>query len=410
MATNDTFFFKFSLKSDPELIVINSYLPGVMDYFIQDSVFNYFPYAELHMKDDIGFIVEDKFFTENINMNIKLLDLDEKNNLNHNFYWSEFQMNNPVSPELITGVADIYLKSDFKKQDSVKSKAFFGNINTIVTQIMSRYSYPGLIPKMNISPTANVDVWYQTRQYDFQFIKTLSRYAYSPTNQHSPFLTFINSKGEFYFQDIKSLFTQSPVQNLYYGINEDQGILPENKSFREDVIQSYSIQFLGSPSNMENYNGTYYKLNPDGSYSSSEITLKDKFSPNRISQNKMSIRKQYLESTRAIKYYGIIDNQSQEQSYRGWVNNNFIDSVTFPYRMKISTLFNPKICAGKIITTEFKSGYVEKDYKATEYNGSWLVLDSTHSINKSGQAVSYFTLGKNSLDINKKHKYYGDFI
>lgn len=409
--SDKNFPFKISIKSTPDLINIETFLPGVIyKFFIKDSVFDYFPYAHLSILDNAGLFTEERFFTEGLDMTVKLSDLKEKEVIEHKLYLSEYQMNNPINPNYITGVTDYYLKSDFKKQDEVVNKAHYGNINSIVRRIMASYSYPGSVPVMKISETANQDIWYQVNEYDYQFITKLAKYSYSPSNQDSPFLTFINSKGEFIFQDIKTLLNQNPVAELYYGVHEEKGITPEYRHLRNDVVQSFTFQALGSPINMENYKIEFYKNGSDGKSSKKEVLLDDKISSNKIGQNKLTIRKQYLSNVRSQKYYGITDNQSQDQAFKGWMNSNYIDTLSFSYRMRVTTLFNPKIYAGKVVSLNFKSPFVNKDYKASEYNGMWFVIESIHSIDDNGVAITALILGKNSLDVSKKHKFYADFI
>jgi len=410
-SASKNFPFRFSLKSEPYMIDIQSFLPGVIErFFIKDSIFDYFPYAELYIIDEGALFTEQRFFTDLLNLDVKFTDTKEKEKINHNFYWSEYQLNDTISPQFVTGFVQMYMLSDFKKQDKVKNKSYYGNISTVVRQIMSAYEYPSNFPDLNISTTANDDVWYQSHEYDYQFIKKLSKYAFSVSSPNSPFFTFINAKGQFNFVDVRTLFNQRVVQNLYYGINEEQGITALNKDRREDVIQSYSFQTLGPATSLDTYNSTYYKLNQSGKYEEDKIKLDTKLNGNRISQNKQTIRKEYLDNVRSIKHFGLVDNQAQEQTYKGWLNNNYIDSVTFPYRLRVDTLFNPKICAGKLVNVEFKSRFETKDYKATEYNGQWLVLECIHSLDKNGNASTNLTLGKSSINVSKKHQFYEDFI
>jgi hypothetical protein len=127
--------------------------------------------------------------------------------------------------------------------------------------------------------------------------------------------------------------------------------------------------------------------------------------------NKLSIRKQYVNDQKSFNYYGIVDNVSQENHYKGWINNIFVNSISFPYRMSISVMFNASLCSGKVIDLYFNSLNDDKNNKAYEYSGSWLILECTHKlITESSTMTTVLLLGKSSVRISTSHEFYNDFI
>lgn len=401
--------YKLNIKTNPGMWEFKSFVPGVISKFVMaDSIFAYFPYLELGIKDEASIFTELNLFTEFLDIEVKFSDPTEKQKINHNFYWSEYQLTDCTSQEILTGIVVYPMKSNFLKQDEVKSKSYRGDISSVVAQIMTKYKFPNFIPDMTISTTSNYDIWYQANEYDYKFIQKLAKYSLSPTFPNSPFFAFINMKGEFHFRTVADLLSQKPEVTLIYGIQDD--VTQYNKDIRNDVVNEPTIQFLGSPINMESYRSEFYRLKQDGTYVKENLKLSSKLTGNRIGQNKMSIRKDDLDHLRSNRSFGIVDDFYQQSLYKGWLNNFYTNSVSFPYRMKCQLNFNAKLCSGKTVEIKFRSINAQKDNKAIEYSGTWLILECSHGIDDNGEAVTVLDLGKSSINIHKKHTFYPDFI
>lgn len=409
MSYLEQFNFDFELKSNPDYLNIQGFLPGITNKFIvTDSIFNHFPYMELVLNDDVSLFTENYFFTEFLDFTLKFVSKNEKDKIIHDFYWSEHQMNYPMSNQLITGVTLIPGMSCFRKQDFAKSNSYKNDISTIVKEIMNKYSFPNNTKKLNVSSTSNFDFHYQVNEYDFQFIQRLCDQAYSPVNVNSPFYTFINLRGEFFFQSVQDMIDKKPKTTLFYGYDNNETSEVEKKH-NPNMINGYTYQFLGVPNNLDDYKKTIYKTDSSGSYVSKEITLKDK--KQKLGFNKLSIRSQDTSKVREVLNFGIVDDPQQESMFKGWVNRQFINSVSFPYRMKVDLKsLNLSLTSGDCIETNFYSASSNRNNQFTELSGKWIVLESGHGFDGNGQAGTALTLGKPSLDIFKKHKFYKDFI
>lgn len=406
MPFESSFNFTSIIKTDPELFTFESFIPGIINnILIRDSIFDYFPYLELSINDDSTLFTETYFFTESLNLSIELQD-PEENFITHNFYLSTEQFKESLSELYISGKINMYLFSDFYKQDSVKSKSYNMNVSDIVRKIMLTYSYPNLVPDINLSPTSNFDTWYQVQQFDYEFINKIAKYSLNINNKNSPYYTFIDMNGSFNFKTVIDLLDQEPVAHYFYGnITEES----TTKNFKR--ILYYEFTMLGVTDNYKNYNSKIYNVTKSGTYNKKEIKLDEKIKDNKIALNKLSIRKQYLDHTTSYRYYGIIDNSLQENHYKGWINDKFVNSISFPYRMFITVMFDAKLYSGKVIQLYFNSLIREKDNKAMEYSGNWLILECTHTIqNIDNVMVTNLTLGKSSVKIYSDHKFYNDFI
>ena len=402
--------FSFKLETDPNLFSFEEFKPGVISSIeVQDSIFDYFPKFKFSIIDDSTDYSEKYFFSEYINFNLELEDVNN-NIIKHNFYLDSQELDGLLDLYYVSGKIDFFCFSDFFKQNNLKSKSYNMNITDIVRSIVLKYttaSFP-YIPNLKISTSSNFDTWYQSQEYDSEFILKLSKYALNINNKNSPYYTFINLNNDFYFYTVSDLLDQSSIYNYYLMSLSSDDVNP-NKDY--DKILSYSYSMLGTSYNIKNYNSKIYNTTKSGSYNLKQISLDEKIKDNKIALNKLSIRKQYVNSPKSFNYYGIIDNVSQENHYKGWINNIFVNTISFPYRMTISVMFNASLCSGKVIELYFNSLNEDKNNKAYEYSGNWLILECTHKlINKSSTMTTVLLLGKSSVKIHTGHKFYFDFI
>lgn len=405
------------LTTDPPMIEINSnQAPGLFKrFFVRDSMIEYFPYMEFVINDDAGLFIEDNYFTEGLKWSMEWRIVDDEDSdavLEHDFYWSETQIPQTFSPDVAQGDVIFAFLSDFEKQDERKSKSWNKNISAIVREIMNEYQYPGDKPKsqkIKVAETVNPDFWYQSEQTDAYLIDSIfSTYAYNPAWSKSPWFSWINLRGEFHFEPLAKILQQASKGTFVFGYEEKDFDKIFLKSQNADIIHNFSILPSGAPTNKQNWNRKFQSIKSDGTIDEKEVSLKDKFDPQ--GQNKFNIRRDDLDNIRTVSRFGVIDNRKQENMYKGWVNSEFINSTSFPFRLKIMTNFRPDICAGDVIETEILSTIEDKDFLAQEFSGKWVVIDSVHGINEKGLAGSAFVIGKSSVNIFRDHRFYKDFF
>ena len=400
------------MQSEPDMINFPDYPFGVFELFgLQDSIYDSYPVITIHVMDDGARFSEEYFYTQSLDFKIKISDLyDKVSNFDHNYFLDNhtFEVSNA---QYLVGLNKLYLHSSYRKQDVAKSKSYKGNISDVVRNIISKFKNVLGPPRMYISPTSNIDTWYQSNIEDFNFIKTLSYYALNIENSNSPYYTFFNLKGEFYFQTVVDLFAQSPVDTYYYGVNsKNKDANNINNQLLRNVIRNVSFNPITSNMMLDEYNVKFYKLTNDGSYSNKEVDLKTKISENKLFNNKLTIRNQDIENIRSIYTFGLIDDEKQENIYKGWVNRTFMNAISFPYRLNVSMQFDTRLCSGKVIELKFTSPFDNKNNESLEYSGNWLILKSNHIFDEKGIGYTNLLLGKSSINVFKNHKMYNDFI
>lgn len=421
MAINTSSFpYTFTMESDPPAIKMNEMLYGAFKSILfRDSLFGYFPYMQFTLNDDVGLFTETHFFTEGLNFKIKMgLHNDANRFMQHTFFLTEQQMNVPYHYDAVTGPLTYVLLSNFAQQDYVKSKSFQGNISDVVKQIMNTYTFPSGNPSLLISPTNNTDIWYQGEETDSAFISNLTKYALSSSSPNSPYYSFINLNGKFFFATADQLLSQNPVATLNYGDTTDRPMnlgaaLTATDSSKN--IRNFSFQFIGTPGNMRNYKKDLYSTPDTGVTVKETVKLSQQYIPKGT--EKLPIRKALLEDTRDPKAlnrdtrnFGIIDDVNQKNTYKGWKTNLYVDSLSFPFRMKIDTAWNPDLVAGSVIKTNFRSASKKRMNISREYSGNWLILESYHLVDQKGVLYTHIVCGRSTIDLHPDHVFYQQFL
>ena len=324
------------LRSNPDFYFLDqSNVRFFKKVMITDSIFKLFPTCEIFIPDHQGQFSERLFFVEGLDFEIKIGSL-EQGFVTHNFFAAETQMNDTFNANYINGVRAFSYLSSFKKQDAVKSKSFKKNISEIVAEVIKAYAFPrdnlsnvtGQVAlSINIAETDNFNTWYQYAISDFAFFGILVRYAKSKNYSKCPYFTFINSLGQFYFSDLNSLLSQTPVARLK--LSNDR-----NSSLDRHVIQKYTTQFTGSLTNFEQYKKEFYKVDEYGSYKRLETKLNE-----YIAQTKggdiLNIRSDDLDVLRDSTYFGLSED---DNTFLGFIDNKHAIS-SFPFLFKCGHIF-----------------------------------------------------------------------
>lgn len=405
----DDVSIKFLFRTEPETFAFANYPVGYMSNLVfYDSILNYFPVMSFSLKDEAAVFSEQNLFTKFLKAKTEVFDLvNDNSNFNHDYYFSKNSIDGLLSKEYVIGVNDYQFHSYFRKQDSVKNVSHKGNIDSIVRKIMSKYIYIDRPPTLNISSTSNFDTWYQIKENDYEFIKKLSKYAFNINKQNSPFITFINLKGEFYFQTYSEMIDQKPVDTYILTKDEDSTL---EKTLGRNYIKTLNLNNLSTNEVIDFLKIDFYNLNNQGVYKNKEVSLKDKLKDSRISLNKYPIRSEDLKSVTKIENFGIVDNDSQENHYKGWTNSFFKDLILNSIVLTLNVPFDTRLCSGKVIELKLKSPIDEKNNESLEFSGVWLILQSTHYIDEKGLGSTNLLISKSTINIYKKNIFYNDYL
>jgi hypothetical protein len=373
------------------------------------------------MDDHGGEIHDSLYFIENLDFYIQFGD-QNVGFISHNYTWSENQIQDGAAGDSLNGRQIFILISDFFNQDSIKTKAFKGEPSTIVESIIKNYSFPGTKSKylgesekykmINISKTKSDDIWYQSNQNDFDFIDQIGNYCL-PRNQtgadNSPYLSFINTRGEFYFKDLWSLYQQQPVKEMYLSNDPDRNMDPQ-------AISHYRMEFLGAPSNYKNYNKSIFKINSSGDFVQNTVLLEDyfiQFQGNKsVAPLKIPIQKSSQDRLRSVIMMGIEEDDKDRRAYQALLNNYYLNTLT-AYRMIVMVDYDSVLATGKVINLTNIKSKVENKLFNWEYVGNWLIIESNlhyHISDAKAKPMLNLTLARPAINIYQKHPLIKEFI
>lgn len=402
--------YQFKMISNPVLLTFDEEIPlrAFPRILFRDSLFEFFPYSEVHYKDSTGQISDKVFFIEGLEFDMSLEKeevTDEDGNIisggtiENKYVWSENQINYVEVTNNISGNNVFVLISAYDLHNIPKSRSFnYENaspqkVNQIVEQIITGdWNIPK--DKLFISPTLDgLPYVNQCNINNRQFIEQLAEIAYSPSYEKSPVYTFINCKGEFYFQTLEEMFAEAPVREYRIALTEDMHYNP-------DMIKSYNIQCGGMPVNKDNYKRKFYRFTSDSIIHIEDQTIHEA-TPKFEERDTILVRNEYIpkEENTSHSYFGIQDEENGLEQYNGFINNFYRDTALC-YRMVIVVETEDNLVSGKCVTITVDNN---EDEIAQEYQGKWLICDSTHTMNEQGIAYTQLIISKPKIQLDSDH-------
>ena len=390
--------YEFKMKSNPPMIDFNDTpLRNFEKVSLSSSMDTFYSYAEINFKDEMGIIIDKAFFTEGLEFYIKYGN-EDYGFLENTFCWSENQVLNAEISGRLSGTNVFIMLDNAYIKDLPRSKSYTNSISGIVREVA--LTELGISSdKIFISETDDSDTWYRYNEDAKSFIKRLSDIAYSKNSNKSPFVTFINTNGEFYFMAISELFSsQQPVETYIFSIEE-------NAVMSKDVITDFNIMMGGLPINYDDYKKKVFSMGADASISNEIFDIKDHFY--KEAKEKILVRKDYQDITDYI-YLGLAESANDKKLVKGQVNSLYRDSA-LSYRMEIVIHFNPKCVTGKLINIKVDSAFEDKQI-AGEYSGKWVIIEDDFLVDEEEHPYQRLMLSKSAIKIDTDHPFNKDFI
>ncbi len=401
MAQNEYSEHRLIFKSTPKALNFNNQtLRSFPTILMSSDIFGFYPYGELFFADSAGIIVDNLLFVEGLEFEFKIGN-DEDGYVGHTFYWSEDQINNTKLADNISGDNIFILKSAYDLVDETRSKAWSEKtLSEVVSEIVTNDFKITDSNKKNIVSTTGKDEWYQINTKIRDFLWSHRQQAYTVNYPNSPFVSFINTNGEFYFSCLESLFNeQQPVASYKFSFSE-------KSSLDSDTIKDYDIKFIGNPKNEFNYTKRIYTIDKTGIYSYADNNIQDFLV--KGGSGKTIYRQQLQENISSYEYLGINELPVDEYRINAKRNFKYIDSA-LPVRMNLMIDFNPKCVSGKLI--DLKVGSVMENKQIfTEFSDNWLIISDSHFMDYDGKPVTSLIVAKSKINIDRNHPFYGDFL
>lgn len=388
------------IESNPAFLDLKDIPYRAIDsYIASDSIFSFFPIAELQLSDRIGVFVENLTAVEGLQLNVSLQEDESNKILTNPFVISEYDFQAGSVGAGFSGTSIFELISLYHKLDFPKSFAFEDKIDNIVKRLLSPYE--GIKTGL-ISQTRGVDIWYQANEPNSLLIEKLSEVALNSNKETSPFYTFINLQNEFYFATLEDLLNQKPVNTFTL---ED-----ENVSFSLNKILEYDLTFMGYAYKKADYKKKFYYTNSEGKTINKTADIKD-FMVKQGKNGKLAIRKNDINYNQtSFEDLGFMGATTDDNNLKGVVASYYKNSA-ISYRMSIVVNYadiNMDISAGKTIALKFDG----TAFPIKAYSGNWLVLQSDVYYDYEAPRGVYakLLLGRSSLNIDSTHILNHEFI
>jgi len=393
--------YRLIFKSTPNLLNFNNQsLRSFPTMYMMSDIFGFYPYGELYLDDPAGVIIDNAFFVEGLKIEYKIGN-DEEGYVGHDFSWSENQVNNTVMADYVSGNNVFILLSYYNTIDTVRSKAWKDKtLSTVITDIVNNDFGITDVNKINIFDTTGDDTWYQINSTIRDFLWFNREQAYTENYPNSPYISFINTNGEFYFTCLESLFNeQKPVANYKFSFSKSSSIDPT-------VIKDYDIVSLGVPKNKFNYKKKLYTIDKAGTYGSSDTDIKDFSAVD--SKGKVIIRQQLQETYSDYRSMGIKETVLDEYRINAQRNFENLDSA-LSTRLPLTINFNPKCVTGKLIELTVGSTIANKQV-LSELSGNWLIISDRHFMDQDGIPHTSIVVAKSKINVNNNHPFFNDFL
>jgi hypothetical protein len=390
---------------------MKSILPDLLDFseinirafpriYLSDSIFEFYPYGEVYFNDPIGQVSDEVYFIEGLEFETKMgIDPDF---LEHKYLWAEDTVNDIKIQNFISGTKVFVLLSAYIQNDIPQSRAWEDTISNVVNTVIADFSPT----TTNVSSTTGSGKRYQFNLTNKEFLKDLANIAYTDSaTVETPYYTFCNCAGDFYFMHLEELFGQAPVADFKFTMDEES-------VGDETAVQNAEIYSIGLPATREGYNRKVYKLNETGVVENAQFLISSHFVKQDTSTSlaqKLLIRKDTAQESAPtdIVDLSVVENLETE-FVKGRIINMYKDAA-LSYRFSIIIKQNVKTVAGKTITLDIDSSNPNKG-KATEYNGKWLILESEHYADIDGIPYTKLTLGKSGIPVDSNHAEKANFI
>jgi len=377
--------------------------------YLEDSIYGFFPWAEIYVNSPTGEILDYVNFVEGMEFDIRIGNKDD-DYLGSNFIWSEHQFNDIKVQNFLSGTNVFLLISAYYAKNHDQSRAWNDTIYNVIKDILEKdwgLTDNSLINMSTQSGGDNYsgvkDNWYQCERNGI-FIQKLADVCYNSTFPYSPFVSFFNLNGEFYFTDIWTLFkSQQPINDTPYIL--EQSIQHTGNLFG---IQDYNVIYGGLGLNFTNYKRKWNWMKKDGSWDNKTFDYKDFVYKEKPSTDKLLIRKKFTEDISVYNTYGIIENTVDDYSFKGSMNSLYRDSIT-SYRMVITVPFNPEMVSGKLVDVKIKSANDDKSNTLASFSGKWLIAKSKHYADLDGVLFSNAEIVKSTMFVDTDHPYVNDF-
>jgi len=377
----EDFDMNFSLKS--------------LQFNITDSIKNPYPSLSFSLDDSIGVLQNIHAFTQNFKVKIYFGYKDETmEGIENSFIISDRSLQ-PNNFENMGGRPNINCIHSLISEENKISKSYKNRISNIVRSLVRDKGFNSI----NINDTGNYNVYYQPMMGDMEFIqKVLLPNAYSTNSNKSPFFCFIDSGNNFNFRNYFSMIKTSPVDTLTLSDSNNKEI--NNQKVFSIISNTTNINYTRPL-----YNTSLFYQNNSGEYEEDNNYI-DSYP--RQTNKRYPVKNDVKDNITNYRIVGDLkdtDANLRENNLAKVINKN--KNSLFLERFTISTLYNPKLKAGKTVTLKIPSVDSKGNKNLSNYyTDTYLIEQSSQIWNGLNlKATTQCIVSRKTINVTKNTKF-----
>ncbi len=351
-------------------------MPSEYSFSIEDSIYDFYPTAQLNLNDSTGILQEYLFTVEGAKYDISIgYDGDY---IEAPFIVKSDELQSTLTEGLLNGSVKLDLIHEYKGEQELKSAYYNAKISTIVSNILENYTFTDT----DIDTTGNDQEWYQLLVGQVDFInKYLLPFAYSSSANNSPFFYFVDSQNRYNFKSYYSMINRANPIELTLTPGTIQG--STNKSIR-------SIQRLrkGMDITFDLRSRRIFNFNEDsGAFNEQDDNIKSY--PNNVEDIPI-----IGDSSHITGAYLLEDSNSDtytKEALKGLLSSSMKDTCTLD-RFVLELAFNPEVVAGTPISLVIPSSD-DPDSASLNLSGIYLCEKTIH-VWDGQRATTYLIVGR----------------
>lgn len=372
---------------------------------LADSIYDFYPQIEISYNDSDGSVLDRYAYVEGMKFTVNIGSI-ERGYVGHDYMWGKNILQDIKISDQLSGVNFFAMPSNYFRYNHRASKGYSGLCSSVARTICSDvYKIADPTIELNIENTLGMDWRYQCNETTARLLENICTEAVSAgqSSLKSPYITFFNTNGNFYFCSMDYLMNQVAI-NV-----EDPYKLIYSEKYSSDPmsILDYDIEFTGVDDSFHHYKKKYGRLTSAGTITEQTEKIEDHMT--KKPGDKYLVRKQDVDESTNYEWLGIQDKFVDVKNFDGKLNYTYRNALS-AYRIRLLIQFNSDAVAGKTIELEFGSFDDMKGNKLKMLSGNWLIAKSNHHVDPDYVITSELELIRPCLPINNTHPFYSDFL
>lgn len=314
-----------------------------------DDFRSIFPMGVLIVNDSSGILEEAMLFSRGLEVVVNK-DFEDGETFEYTFKINKSTTyENETMSTLGSFVKVELVHPDFYEQEKL-NKGFSGEISTVLTDVIADFN----VESSTLEATEGDEkLWFQTQERNTEFIERLRNFS---SLAGSPYLSYITSLNDYYFQSVSTTVNQPSIAVLALASSE-------SISDADVAVFTVYVNHLGGIDLQEESKIERSKLLPDGTIEMEEILY-----PDMASDSGEIILSTPMEKVGAKQFsiyeFPLFDQVEPDQ--------------LFPEQLTLITQQTPSLVAGMVIELLIDTHGADEDVEQSRHSGNYTIMRSEH--------------------------------